>query len=180
MPDPRSPRHAIPLPATSGSNDAVYVEWLRRHLELPVAQRPRFARAICINLDSKAIRIGEVHSFTDEMIRHSRVRADFTEMLNESAERRTIGKQNGEMIETEQSAPWNGTHSFLLDELDQHTIFTVRSELRHRISAPQDAHPENRLVVRSRQPQIANLKPDSSNMRFVGKSESRRLDANLL
>src|SRR6202008_776241 len=138
---------------------------IRLHEELTLVVPPRVARPVGVDLDAEPVRIGEIHRFADEMIGHPGVRADLTEVRDESSERRSIGEENCEVVETEQSAPRNRTRSRVLVEVDDLSIFTMRAQSSRIGAPPNDAHAEDIGVELDRPLEISDLQPNSAEMR---------------
>ena len=129
--DRRAGRHPGPGGAACGGHHAAHVERRRRHEQLPRrVAAPRRARPIGIHLDAEAVRIRQVDRFADRVIRRSSVDPERAEVRDESSERRAIGQQDREVIETEESAARYRLHAWLFHELDQRTLFSLGARAR--------------------------------------------------
>ena len=65
------------------------------------------------------------------MVRHAGVLADARQVSHESPERGAVGQQDGEMIESDESAACDGTDAGFCVQLDEHAVVAVRTERRH-------------------------------------------------
>src|SRR4051794_40655170 len=124
-----SRRNSVPLLSICCCDEILNVQRFRSHLDLVVHSRPGRSVAIGIYLDAQPVRVGEVNGFADEVIRHSSVRANLSEMLDERTECTAAGQQDREMIKTKKASARNGSRVLSLIELNEHAIFTMRSEL---------------------------------------------------
>ena len=91
VPEHSTFRNSVPSPATGGADEILDIEMLGSHVQLTLLVAPCVARTIRVNLDAKAVRIGEVDSLAHEMIGHSGVCADTGQVRNKSAKRCAIG-----------------------------------------------------------------------------------------
>jgi len=57
-----------------------------RHVELTLVVPPRIARPVRVHLDAETVRIGEVHRFAHEVVRHPGVGTDLGEMGDQAPE----------------------------------------------------------------------------------------------
>jgi hypothetical protein len=108
-PDDRAGGLSHPRLASADGDEIVHVERDRRHRQLARFVTPRRTRTVGVHLDADAVGIAEVERLADEMIRHSGALADLGQMTQEAAEGRTIGQQNGEVIQTDAAAPLDRT-----------------------------------------------------------------------
>ena len=158
-----SRRHAHPALTGACVEDALHVECLGRDLELPIAAHtPRRARSIGIDLDAETIGIGEIDRLADGMIRHPDDRRVAEGMPDEPPERRSIRKQNREVVEPERASARHRVSAWALVELDKHALGPMGTErctvrrLRHRLES------QAVLVGRQRARKIGDLEVDAS------------------
>src|SRR4030095_12886035 len=94
------------------------IERIRRHAQLASLVPPLIPCTVGIDLDPQPVGVSEVQRLTHEMIRHAGVGADLSEVGEKPPERRTVGKQDREMEESQPAALWDRTRSGPLIELD--------------------------------------------------------------
>src|SRR3954467_15065467 len=172
-------RHPFPPLAARGADQIVHVEVRGSHVQLPLVVLPRVARTVGVDLDTEPVGIGEIHRFADEMIGHSSVRADLSEVRDESAERRAIGQKNREVVETEQSATRYRSRRPQLAEMHDLAILSVRTEAGRIVVSTNRPEAEHFLVELDRTLEIRDLEPHSPEMRRFGKPVLSRLDSAL-
>src|SRR5204863_490913 len=74
------------------------VQTLGRHEPLIADGAPGRARPICVDLDSKTVRIPQVKRLTHRMIRRRDSYAELRKMCDEPPEPCAVGQQQGEMV----------------------------------------------------------------------------------
>src|SRR6185436_5279367 len=72
--------HSLPRLALRRADQIVYIEMIRRHVQLLLVVAPGASGSVSVYLDAESVGIAEIDSFTHEVIRHSRVRSDLGEM----------------------------------------------------------------------------------------------------
>ncbi len=137
---------------------------VRRHVELTLVITPRVARSVRVHLDAESVRIGEVHRFAHEVVRHPGVDAGLGEMRHEASERSAIRKQDRKVIQAQQSAARNRSRARQPAKMNDLAILSVRAETRRIGVAVEDAHAEDVLVEKNRSIEIGNLKPNPTEM----------------
>jgi hypothetical protein len=71
------------------------------HVQLTILVLPLRARPIRVDLYPQTVRVGQVERFADRVIRAAGVFAEPSKMRDEASQRRTIGHEDGEVIEAE-------------------------------------------------------------------------------
>src|SRR5688572_4658062 len=105
MPDPRASGRAGPALASRGFDHAAIIQWCASHRELRSIVLPRASRAVSVHLDTEVVGILQVDRLTHEMVRHSMPLTVLREMRQQTSEGGTIGQQDREVVQAEQSVP---------------------------------------------------------------------------
>ena len=161
MADGGAARQPVPLFRSSSSHQVGQIEGLGRHHDLASAYRPAFAGAIGVHLDPEPVRIGEIERLADEMIGGSRVGAHPVEMGDEPAERRAVGQQDREVIETEPASAGGGAGAGELVQLDERRVVS-RAEHDSGRRAREEPESQDRGVVRYRSVEVGDLEHDAA------------------
>src|SRR4051812_8512014 len=99
VPDDRARGRAFPSRSFRRCEQAVEVDGIQSHLELPVHNRPFRFRPVSVYLDAEAVGVAQIEGFTHEVICLSGVSVDVREMRNEPAKIGARWKQYREVVE---------------------------------------------------------------------------------
>src|ERR1700738_157503 len=153
---------------------------VRGHVKLTLVITPRVTRSVRVDLDAESIRVGEIHSFTHELIRHPGVDAGLCEMRDEPSERRAIRKQDRKVVQAQQSSARNRPRARQPAKMNDLAILSVRAKTRRFGGAVEDPHAEDILVEEKRAIEVGDLQTHSAKVRRFGKAVALGTNSRLL
>ena len=130
--DGRARGRAVPFPAFAGRNEAVDVQRLGGHDKLLAPVGPGRTGPVCIYLDSEPVRVAQVQRFAHGVVGHPGTQSQTEQMRRKTTERRSVGQEKGEVIQTESASSWHRRNIVSVDlqrEPDAKHILVVHAAL---------------------------------------------------
>ena len=117
MADGRARGRACPFPAFARSDEAVDVQRLGGHDEFLAPVGPGGTGPVSIYLDSEPVRVAQVQSFAHGMVGRTGTESQTEHVRRKTTERRSVGQEKGEVVQTESASSRDPRNTSLLDQV---------------------------------------------------------------
>ena len=162
----RAGGHPRPGDRAARAHHVGAIERQRVHRQLGAISLPGCSRAVCVDLDSQAVRVAEVERLAHEVIGRTGPDTQAGEVLEEPSQCRPVRQENREVIQPEQSTRGRGAGTLL--EFDEGEWSALGTENGHPLVLSQHPEPEHALIIGQRAAQLGHLQPHHANPGLVG------------
>lgn len=149
--------HSGPRLAIRGACEILCVERLRVHQELTSVVPPRLHGPIGVNLDPESVGVAQIKRLTHRVIRCARVVPYFGQVPEKSPQRRPVGEEESEVVQSKPSTTWDRRRARKGLELDERRVVLVRAQRRSPDCTIEHTEPEHIFVERERASEVRYL-----------------------